>query len=469
MRTCSKSIVVFVALALLAPARLAASQQYAGRWVRTSLRLNVKIESWGGHCGPEPKSYGSKKKVPVEVVAQGQHLVFSKGNLRTDRCMSYNPRLHSISQSVSSGNWKRVCQTSHNDPKFERAEYSLSAQGANRLVYSAKSHYDWKLKGDHCVANVTETRVFVRESTVGEPSEKSEPPPKKTVSPECEDHGPAAALAVTPKEVRIGPGERICFTARGRDKNGCRFPVQASWTAYQRGQEIGGLLSRRGCFSAGENAAEAEGEYEVVARLEKLRARAEVTVAFPELGDLLAARLDPVEEEKDDAPSGDVETGPGPGTADAGLRPPAVAPAEAGGGWRTIAVVAISALVSIAALVVVLLLVRRSSARRSALDDEDDWLDAEPLEPQVETPIREESGAVRCPRCGNKFPAGAQFCPHDGAELAPISSSPRAGDAGPDRGGMICPRCHRPYEAGAKFCPHDKEKLVPYAIWRERQ
>ncbi|MFO8070649.1 MAG: zinc ribbon domain-containing protein [Polyangia bacterium] len=453
-----------IILALLAPARLAASQQYAGRWVRTSLRLNVKIESWGDHCGPEPKSYGSKKNVGIEIVAQGQHLVFSKGNLRTDRCMSYNPRLHSISQSVSSGSWERVCQTSQNDPKFERAEYSLSAQGANRLVYRAKSHYDWKLKGDHCVANVTETRVFVRESAAEEPSERSEAPPKKTVSPECEDHGQASALVVTPRNVRIGPGERICFTARGRDKNGCRFPVQATWTAYQGGREVGGLLSRRGCFSAGKNAAEAEGEYEVVARLEKLAARAEVTVAFPELGDLLAARLDPVEEETDDPPTGDVASETG--TADAGLQPANVAPAEAGGGWRTIAVVVIAALVSIAALALVLLLVRKGSMRRSALDEEDDWLDAEP---PIEAPERRESGAVRCPRCGNEFPAGAKFCPHDGAELEPIPSSSRSPGEDPDRGGMICPRCHRPYEAGAKFCPHDKEKLIPYAIWRERQ
>jgi hypothetical protein len=488
-----RALTAALAVTLLA-AGAGADERYAGRWKRTSLKLTVQIESWGEDCGPEPKSYGSAKEVETGIVSQGKHLVFSTGNLRTDRCMSPNPHLQSVSESSGGGSWKRVCQTPASDSKSERVEYSLVASGTDRLNFRALSRFDWTLKGTKCVATLDETRVFVRVPGDDGPATADKPPADKTAGgkqatgkaatqgasgdegAECETHGPARRLTIAPREARIGPGERVCFVAHGHDENNCRFPVNAAWVATQDGQEVGGLLSRGGCFSAGANAADSEGEYEISARFDGKKATAQVTVAFPDLGDLLAARLRPADD--DEA----VEI-PAAASASHPLAPAAmpVVPAAVGSGGTLLLVAVIGGIVLLAAaaLVVVIVLRKRSAPRGPAEDD--DWDDGSPLH-QAPLPRRElpsaslapdpapgttpgEAGALRCPRCQATFPAGARFCPHDGGTLVPAAASAEGGDAP----GMICPKCHRPYEPGARFCPHDKEMLVPYPVWRERQ
>ncbi|HUT77319.1 MAG TPA: zinc ribbon domain-containing protein [Polyangia bacterium] len=485
------TIIAVLAVTLLAGGARA-DEQYAGRWKRTSLKLTVKVESWGEDCGPEPTSYGSNKEVETDVVSQGKHLVFSTGNLRTDRCMSPNPRLQSVSESSGGGSWKRVCQTPSSDSKAERVDYSLNASGANRLDYKALSRFDWTLKGDHCVAVLEETRAFVR---VAEGQGKAQDEPPATGKPaagktekqlaaddegtECAVHGPARRLAVAPREARIGPGERVCFAVHGFDENGCRFPVNATWVVTQDDQEVGGLLSRGGCFSAGATAADSEGVYEVAARFEGKKSSAWVTVAFPDLGDLLAARLHPVDD-------GEADTDAAPATAAPGALPlPApvpIASAPASGGNTLLLLVVIGAIVLAAGALLVFVLVIRGRARRP-VDDDDDWNEARepnhPRPPRQELPSgslppepapRRQSGAegaLQCPKCKSTFPAGAKFCPHDGSTLVAAALAPTGPDGDPP--GMICPKCHRPYEPGSRFCPHDKELLVPYPVWRERQ
>jgi LPXTG-motif cell wall-anchored protein len=482
------TIIAVLAVTLLAGGARA-DEQYAGRWKRTALKLTVKVESWGEDCGPEPKSYGSNKEVETDVVAQGKHLVFSTGNLRTDRCMSPNPRLQSVSESAGGGSWKRVCQTPSTDSKSERVEYSLTASGANRLDYKALSRFDWTLKGDHCVATLEETRVFVRASEGGAPAADKPAADKAAVGKpakpveaddegtECATHGPTRRLVVTPREARIGPGERVCFAAQGYDENNCRFAVNAAWVATQDDQEVGGLLSRGGCFSAGATAADSEGVYEVSARFEGKKSSARVHVTFPDLGDLLAARLHPVEDGEADAAAV---------TAVQGALPlPAVAPVAAPpatGGNTTWLLIVIGAIVLVAVALLVFVLVMRGRSRRPS-DEDDDWnaplVPPHPQPPRKELPSaslapepapRQQSGAVgalQCPKCKSTFPAGAKFCPHDGSTL--VAAATAADGTGEDPPGMICPKCHRPYEPGARFCPHDKELLVPYPVWRERQ
>jgi len=501
------TISALVAIAFLVPVAAGASQKFAGRWKRTTFRVKVTVQSWGEDCGPKPKSYGSSKVVEVDVIAQGVHLIFSKGGMRTDRCMSPNPRLNSVSQKNASGNWSRVCQTPKSDPKFERLESTLKAHGANKLVYSGKSKFDWSLKGDHCVAFLDERRVYVREGAEGEEppeekkpkKEKEKPEPEPLLKPGCEEHGPIKRLTLHPKKAQIGPGERICFKAEAIDANNCRFPVSASWTATQDEQEVGGLLSRGGCFSAGATAAESEGTYEITARVEGKTAEATVTVSFPDLGDLLAARLKPTEALGQEA---DEDAGPGEPTQ-TGPKPTPPAPptgtgsqvAETAGDDNTVLLIIVIAagMVIAVGLLVLALVLRRRPRRPLDLDDEDDdWMDqpapaaaprarAEPppsrQPPDPETkptrdlrePASGRDQTVVCPECSRSFPAGAKFCPHDGKSLIP----PPAGSGffpkpGSDAG-MICPKCHRGYDTGARFCPHDSEKLVPYKEWRNNQ
>ncbi len=446
---------------------------------------------WGVVLGPAPKSYGSNKEVETDIVSQGKHLVFSKGNLRTDRCMSPNPHLQSVSESAGGGTWKRVCQTPSNDSKSERVEYSLVAKGTDRIDYQALSRFNWTLKNDHCVATLEETRVFVRvtegdgKATAGAPATENptggkaeKQPPAAEEGTECEVHGPARRLSVVPREARIGPGERVCFAANGLDDNGCRFGVNATWIATQDGQEVGGLLSRGGCFSAGANAADSEGTYEITARFEGKKATARVVVTFPDLGDLLAARLRPVD--GDETTEGEVVEPVSPGSTPQQASVP-VAEVPASGGNTMLLLIIVGAIVLVAAaLLVVVLVMRARVARRGYRDDWDDPDRPSPTpQPRKELPspslapepaprqVPGADGALECPKCKSKFPAGARFCPHDGSTLVAVAAAKSGQDADPP--GMICPKCHRPYEPGSRFCPHDKELLVPYQVWREQQ
>lgn len=471
------------------------------------MKMSVSLTSWGEHCGPKPKGYASNKARPVEIVSQGKHLVFTKGGLRTDRCQSPNPRLSSRSEAITASSWKRVCETSKDDPKYERGEYLLVAAGNNRLEYTAKTKVDWTLKGDHCVANLTEKRVFERERLDTEDpwsglgSKKVPEPEGKSAEGggeveearlECENPGEMRKLVIQPREIRIGPGEKICLKALGIDAGGCRFPVTASWKASQGGQEVGGLISRTGCFTAGATAADAEGSYDIEARASGKSGAATVTVAFPDLGDLLRARLDPTRE-LDESPEGEAPPANDSAQTPAPGPPPVAAPAATGqatgDGDNTMLLVIIlgSALLLATGLLVAVLVIRR----KSRYEEDDTWLDDEPRsvdsqapppaagrdphrpsQPAQRSPAPRDGKPDRgevpmvCPTCNETFPPGSRFCPADASALIPASEG---GGEDENSHGMICPKCHRGYDPGAKFCPHDAQQLVPYPVWRNQR
>ena len=285
-----------------------AGDQYAGNWNMTSMSLSVKIKSWGEHCGPRPGSYSSKKSRPVEIVAKGHHLIFSKGGTRTDRCGSPNPRLYTISQSIRPGWWERVCQTAKNDPKFEKGNYKVVAEGTRKLIYTAVSNFDWTLKGDHCIATSEERRIYVRismEKKEEKTKSKIEEPPVTEPSDEplCKQPGAINHLTVLPRKARIGPGQKTCFKAIGVDENDCRFPVEAKWTASQNKKVVHGLVTQNGCFRAGQTAADAEGLYVVTAKVGSKSDTARIVVVFPDLGELFSARLKPLDNGEEEPPA----------------------------------------------------------------------------------------------------------------------------------------------------------------------
>ena len=55
----------------------------------------------------------------------------------------------------------------------------------------------------------------------------------------------------------------------------------------------------------------------------------------------------------------------------------------------------------------------------------------------------DDSGTVKCPKCGHMNPAGAKFCANCGTSLT----------------SSACPSCHKEVEPGAKFCPNCGAKL----------
>ena len=457
------ALLIAVGVAVAATNALGSAEELAGTWKRATSNLTVNVKSWGENCGPAPKSFSNNSVVEVEIVAQGRHLVFTKGGLRTDRCSSANPKLVTKSESVADAQWQRVCETPPDDSKFEHDEYVFSALGKYRIEYHAKSSYDWTLNGDHCVLALEERRVFVRSPDDAErdaangaaaPS-AAEPEAEQPAERACERQGEVRRLQVVPREADVGPGERLCFKAIGVDAAGCRFPAEAAWTAEQNGVAVPRLMARGGCFQAGATAAESEGRYAIVAQFEGKKADAAVTVVFPDYGSLARVRLDPSREVDAGSPAA---RSPAPsGAAAQGLAPSAAAPPRRSG--LIVAVIAGVALLAAAALGIALWLRRRAAAGRT--DDEDPYAGEERG--------GAADGTVRCAKCGGTFPSGARFCPNDGAVLTPGPGAGPSGDPVDDSVGMVCPTCHRGYSAEARFCPHDSARLLPYAEWRSRR
>jgi hypothetical protein len=479
MKRC-QTLLIALMIAAAAPSARASAEQYAGQWKRVSAKTVVDVGSWGENCGPEPKSYSNKTVVEFEIVAQGNHLVFTKGGLRTDRCSSANPRLITKSEKVAATRWERVCETPPDDSKFERDEYIYTATTQNRIEYQVKSTYDWTLKGDHCVLSLEERRVFERIGSPKDaepegPGKPEEPTPSpddgaEEAAPACERDGELRRLQVFPKDAEIGPGERICFKASGFDASGCKFDAAAVWVAQQNGVEVGGLISRGGCFQAGATAAESEGSYEIVALFEGKKAAAAVAVVFPDLSDLLHVRLDP-SRELGAADAGAPEaSGAKPAAPVVGPLP---MPSPEPSGPPLLLIVAVSLVILVAAaVVVVVVLFRRRSATRRRSDD--DLSDGEWDEPPRSRDVaarpadapRGDAPKVRCAKCGELFPAGSRFCPLDGTTLTPEAAVERPSVVPASAPGMVCPKCHRGYGADARFCPHDSDRLVPYSEWR---
>jgi hypothetical protein len=474
------ALLIATLIAVAAPCAHGSAEQYSGQWKRMSASTSVDIGSWGENCGPEPKSYSNNTVVELEIVAQGNHLVFTKGGLRTDRCSSANPRLITKSEKVGGARWERVCETPSDESKFERDEYTYVAIDDDRIEYRVKSTYDWTLKGDHCVLSLDERRVFERTGSKGKEKPPGAPAPEEAVpSPEeepvdappaCAREGELKRLNVFPKDAEIGPGERICFKASGFDANGCRFDAAAVWVAEQNGIEVGGLVSRGGCFQAGATAAESEGAYGVIAMAEGKKASASVRVVFPDMSDLLHIRLDPSRELGAAGAAANEAAGAHQAPAATPLGTPAPTAAPATSGVPLLLVVAVCLVIVVAAgVVIVVMVLRRRSGRRPSEDDLSDggWPEApRDVGAARQAARQEESSKVRCPKCGDLFPAGSRFCPIDGAALAPAAGADRPSVTPPNAPGMVCPTCHRGYGADARFCPHDSARLVPYPEWR---
>jgi hypothetical protein len=400
-------------------------QSYSGKWNRVSLGFTVNIKQWGKDCGSKPKSYYSKQVKPVIITEKGGDLFFSNGSLRTDTCNSPNPRLVVVSKSKGSNQWHRICETPKTDSKYEKSEYTFIGEEGQQLVYTARSHFNWSLKNDHCVISWIEKQVFKRvDSSIAKEKSKSESalPVKKSKqkdekdepATECGDHGPPVKVTIHPKKRTIGPSSTLCFKLTGVDKKGCRFSVPASWQVRQS-DKIVHLITPNGCFHAGDTAAEAEGVYSVTAVSNGKSYTATVTVAFPDIGDLARARLDLAsempEENSDEASTSEPSAG-------SSVPVSASLPGVSGDSTLKTAVVLIGSIAA-AGLILIIIFFRR---RKSLLL--------------------------------NKIVAD------DKKSVIPSLNPPTAK-------GMVCPKCHRGYDDNARFCPHDSTKLIPYEKWRQ--
>lgn len=477
---------------VLGPATALAQTSYAGTWNAGSTRMQVDITSWGPDCGQRPASTTVPASGQVRVTEDGDQLVFrGRQTQRTDGCWSANPAVRRVSSTRQPGEWRVVCRTPPSDSKSETGTYTLTADGDDRLVLRDVSRYDWQLNASRCVGTITSTQVFTR---VGAGAATPTPTPTPTPAPERCTPGEPHELRLRPAESRIEPGGEVRFSARVVDRAGCTVPSQRIQWDLRRPASVQGELEG-GVFHAARTAAEAEGEFTVVARSGSLRAEATVTVHTADLSDSIARRtsfgvVGPPED------VGDLELESAAGVSARSERAEEeesyVVPIAVGAG----------------ALVLVLILVGVVAVRRGRRRDDAasaastasatsetseaaadatfggarDAMGAgmgtatstatgaaahaavDPTHPQraIASATPEPKLPRVCPVCAQEFEDGTtQFCPNDGAELLRHEDPPTGQP-------LICPTCRRGFVAGMKTCPTDGEELVPYALFVAR-
>ncbi|MBN2717870.1 MAG: zinc ribbon domain-containing protein [Deltaproteobacteria bacterium] len=496
-------------LAVWLTATGADAQEYEGNWNRVSLNFSVNVESWGDDCGARPRSYSSKAVKPTEIIQNNGHLFFSTGGLRTDRCNSPNPALTTLTTSRSTHMWTRTCETPAGSGRYEKIDYTFSGSG-NELTYVAESSFRWSLNEDLCVVSWVERRTWERaggatESTAEASDEsvaaddspivkvhKDNSFSKKSddvIRAECVNPGKVQKLVIAPKKARVSPSESLCFQLRGVDSKGCRLPIVAQWSASQNGINQSHLLNARGCFVAGDNAAESEGVFQITAEYKGITVQSAVEVKYPEIGDLALARIDLSEEIDESDSEVPIETEKRMASVPANpsaapVLPTAVAPSDSSSDTNWLLWLLIGAIAVFVAITIVLTLVllrkprdNASPAAKFTIEPARFQAAAPDAQPSVanfpadssDGPIDPAGSLVQmiCPACGTLYPPDARFCPVDATGLVEKGHpQPSLHSSFPPPKGMICPTCKRGYELGARFCPHDSTALVEYEQWR---
>jgi hypothetical protein len=472
--------------ALLTPSGTAQAEgPYEGMWDTGPTRVSVSVQSWGEDCGTRPRSDIQPAGGAVRITQSGHHLIIHSrgGTVRSDACWSPNPALRRASSSFLDGVWTILCNTPPDDPKSESGEYSLTLEGNDVLQYKDVSRYNWELKESTCVATIitTQTLTRVRSETAAKTEPKPAPLPvvaeKKPVvekepgieEPEKPDGtcqpGAPERLVLQPKRADIEPGQRVCFRARVVDSAGCTVPGQSfEWTLGHAPGLRGALQD--GCFRAASSAAEAEGEFRVVASSANLRSQALVSVKPVDLSDLIAKRIEggavsgfdrqeksePASEKAEEGASLGIEVGEGGGS-----------------GMLPLAIAAISVL-GLAALALVFRLRRKPSA--AAFDPDARQHEAEPPAwgpapeaPPVSTPPAVAAAAGEqwiCPACRRGYPRDKGVCPSDGTALVPYEQFARQHRERQDGSKkMRCPKCGEIYPSTVTFCGKDGAALEP--------
>jgi hypothetical protein len=450
-------------------ARVRADGPYEGEWRAGAMRIDVTVESWGGDCGPRPQSTSVPGGRTVRVTQAGDDLTFAGRPQRTTRgCWSENAAVRRVSSRYEGGTWTIVCRTPEEDPRAEVGTYTLRAVSPQRIEFRDVSRYDWQLNESHCIAGLTSTQVFERVGA-GDTTARPEPDPtpaRPDPTPEREPActpGAAARIAIRPPQAEIEPGGRACFSARVVDASGCALPGRTPQLELRAPEGAIGALQRT-CFQAASSAAEAEGEFTIVARDGALEAQARVRVRTPDLSDLIARRAEG---------GGAVSLGDG---EDATSEEAARVAARQDGAARPSLMIpsllaVLGALLVLGATIGLIVRGRRRKRKLAQLDDAASAAASGPASaPFAEgTPAVIEApgapvvlGAQKiCPTCRRGYPLDATKCATDGTELV-LYADFVAGKGAPGALAQtkVCPVCGARFPATTRFCGKDGTTLV---------
>lgn len=412
----------------------------AGTYRASPQRLDVQVVTWGEDCGPRPSSQVLETKGTVTVKEEGAHLSlrFPERTLKTNGCWSPNLAVKLISATSAGGRYRAECKTPAGDAKREVGRYAATAAGG-KIELLEESEYDWQLKTSHCVAKLRMTQTLTSTrlpAPAPTPAPAVADPAPTPATPAACVPGTAARLRLRPPEAHIAPGERVCFSPRAVDAEGCTVPLADSAVNYTlvRPSGVQGSITA-GCFRAAANAALAEGTFKVAASALGLHAEASVTVSTPDLSDI-TARRGPASGAGVGSQGAFEET-----ALESGVR--AVASGSHGSLWLGVIIASLAGVLSVVAIAA-LRVARRQNVRAQE--------------------VQRLSRARKSSREGApSSPAPAPVAPARPA--APAAAAPVAVASGPQR---ICPRCRRGYPPGSLRCESDGETLLDYDIFAKQ-
>jgi len=451
-----------------------AQTSYAGVWQAGQSTITVTVHSWGDDCGPRPQSTTQPGGGTVEVTEFGRNLAIhaTDRTILTNACWSQNRAIARVSSSFLDGVWTTRCRTPPSDPKSEEGEYVLKVENSGRLQYRDSSNYNWQLRNSNCVASIVTTQTLsrsvgtlasapttARSNTKAPAVEEPEPAERENCTP-----GAPVKLVMRPKRVQIEPGQKTCLRAVALDAAGCPVPgTDVRWTLQHSPALRGSLMG--GCFEAASSAAEAEGEFRLVAVATQgvgLRAEGIVEVSTVDFSDLMARRIET------GAVSGHATAAPAAAKSQSAARVQA-RNKSAGPNIAALVVIGAGAFLAIGGL---LWWLRKRSAAAAASASMTSASMPPPSFPQQRpasaptTPAPVATFAVNspdaaqstetwiCPTCRRGYPKeqGTCACIPGGTRLVPYQEFAKQAQSAPVQDRKTCPKCGNACPTAAGFC-----------------
>jgi hypothetical protein len=458
----------------------AADGSLDGKWKQGPLREDFTVHQWLAGCGPAPTSSTTGGGETITITQEGDELSFVGGGrvYKTNQCYDPLPTLarESHSHDPNARTWRTRCATPANDPRRATLNALVAATSDTHISMTETGRYEITLTDGKCMADVTRTRTYdlipavtaptVTATTPPPTATATTPPPKACASP-----GEPARLEVRPSRKLLRQGEVFAFHAAVLDASGCGTNTTTTWSVTDPSKKV--TVDATGNVTVGADAP--EGDVEIVATAAGKSAKVVVEVSLPGHYDELLAQSGLNASGESDTASTAVIASSSLGGGDAQAE-------DSGRKRRTTFIVIVA---SLALILGVLALVGIRRSRRAAVLEkeaqerhedkmrtyeskkhEQEAAYAEQMRAHQESVARAEAakakrgatGTLECPACRREFPAGSEFCPHDGNRL-----TARSRGAAPL--GMICPTCKRGFDAGTKVCPQDGDELVPYAMY----
>ena len=469
---------------VLGAADARADSPYDGQWKQSPLKEDYTVQQWLPGCGPAPVSHSAGGGETISITQEGDELSLAGGGrtFKTNQCYDDMPGLarESHSRDPSGKIWRTHCATPAGDPRRTTMNTLVQVTGDSHIEMSETGRYEITLKDGKCTADVKRTRSYDLIKATPVASATAPAPTHTATANACATPGDPARLEVRPSRKLMKTGDTFAFNAVVLDASGCATPTKKTWSVESG---TGVTVDASGVVTVAADAP--EGNAVVVATAAGKSAKVTVEISSPaHYADLLASSgLNSAGES--DVASTVVIASSSLGTTGARAE-------DTRKHKRNLFIAIVGGVAALLALLA--LFGWRRSKRAARLAREAEERHAERMEEYearqrqraeahaAQVRAHEESvkraeeakarraipaaggaggtspASVECPSCRREYPAGSQFCPHDGSKLQAHSG------AGAPLGN-ICPVCRRGYDAQTKVCPADGEELVPQAAF----